>query len=596
MSAKAYPYARCSRAEQLKGDSLERQRRMVEEFCRDHDLEVDDTLDLSDRGLSGWTGENRTRGALRRFVEAIGGEVPRGSYLLIENIDRLSREPVLEAFDNFRAIIKAGITIVTLDNGWILTEASLSRESWKLHAIISMMERAFDESAQKSRRLREAMAQKRKLAAEHCVPFSRNAPAWLMFDEAAKRHVLNPDRAPAFVRMLELAACGVGQYSIGRILEREGFNPPKGGSWQTSYISKTIRNEALIGTFRANRTGDDGRSVEDVVVPNYWPAVVSVDLFQRAQAARKPFLEVVGRKGAKHSNLFGKIAFCRECKEPMTLFTVSKAKRNRFQYLICSGKRRGLGCKAPKNFRYDRIEAGVLKHVHEIDLSRFMKDDVADARLARAASEAAEAEHALSDLNRRIESVMDDLETAPKARKEALQARLDKRLAERPALEKQIRELRRDRERLEAQKRARCSGPETAQRLYAELATATPDEAFAIRAKLAATLRTFISRILFYQPTTPVGSGMVEITIMNHLRTYCLSGEGELRLLLGRDPYRDRRDPETYVYAGPDHRETWVDEDGFTHTDHVRYPKHMRAKYAPPMVEEGEDSADGEAA
>ena len=46
--------------------------------------------------------------------------MPRGSYLLVENIDRLTRADIVTASALFNQIIAAGINLDTLTNGEVL--------------------------------------------------------------------------------------------------------------------------------------------------------------------------------------------------------------------------------------------------------------------------------------------------------------------------------------------------------------------------------------------------------------------------------------------------------------------------------------------
>ncbi len=90
---RAYSYIRFSTPEQAKGASLARQRRLTREYVKKHDLVLDRKLTFKDLGLSAFTQQNLEPGAeLRRFIDLVkAGDVPRGSYLLIESLDRLSR-------------------------------------------------------------------------------------------------------------------------------------------------------------------------------------------------------------------------------------------------------------------------------------------------------------------------------------------------------------------------------------------------------------------------------------------------------------------------------------------------------------------------
>src|SRR5690242_9369427 len=88
----AVSYLRFSTPEQAKGDSLRRQTEASEKWCDRNGLALDTTI--RDLGVSAHRGKHRSdKAALGRFLEEVkAGRVPRGSYLVIENLDRLSRE------------------------------------------------------------------------------------------------------------------------------------------------------------------------------------------------------------------------------------------------------------------------------------------------------------------------------------------------------------------------------------------------------------------------------------------------------------------------------------------------------------------------
>src|SRR3954451_17791261 len=118
---KAYSYIRFSRPEQLKGDSRRRQLEASQAFALAHILDLDDSL--RDLGVSAFRGKNKSEGALKRFLDLVhDGKIARGSYLLVESLDRLSREQVMSALKLFLSIIDAGITIVTLADGQVYSQ------------------------------------------------------------------------------------------------------------------------------------------------------------------------------------------------------------------------------------------------------------------------------------------------------------------------------------------------------------------------------------------------------------------------------------------------------------------------------------------
>src|SRR5262245_11384720 len=112
----AYSYVRFSSPEQAKGDSLRRQTEAAAEWCKRSKVRLDTTTTFRDLGKSAFLGDHRTnpdRHALARFLKMVeDGKVPRGSYLLIENLDRLSREHVLPALSLLLNLIQDGIRVV----------------------------------------------------------------------------------------------------------------------------------------------------------------------------------------------------------------------------------------------------------------------------------------------------------------------------------------------------------------------------------------------------------------------------------------------------------------------------------------------------
>ena len=102
--AVAYSYIRMSSGQQIKGDSLRRQLEMSRAWADANSITLDESL--RDIGVSAWKGKNRREGALGRFLEMVErGQIRRGSYLLVESLDRLSRDQVLEALSLFLEII-----------------------------------------------------------------------------------------------------------------------------------------------------------------------------------------------------------------------------------------------------------------------------------------------------------------------------------------------------------------------------------------------------------------------------------------------------------------------------------------------------------
>jgi DNA invertase Pin-like site-specific DNA recombinase len=261
---------------------------MAEAWAARRGVPLDNELNLTDRGVSAYTGANRDVGALGAFLRAVeDGTVPRGSWLLVENLDRISREPAADAAYEMQTIIRAGVTIVDLsDNGG--TGREYSRETLRsgdgglmhLIAMVLAFARGNQESEQKARRVGDAYAEKRRRLTSDAKlekPYTRRLPAWIAWDDDSKAYVLIEDRAKLLRKIFELTDAGWGQHRIAGWLntqQREtwGVGGGKARYWHRTYIRKLLSNPAAIGVFvphkmepRANGGGKKQRTPLDAI-------------------------------------------------------------------------------------------------------------------------------------------------------------------------------------------------------------------------------------------------------------------------------------------------------------------------------------------
>ncbi len=146
-------YIRFSSEKQAKGDSLRRQSKMVTDWLKAHpEYYLDQDLSFRDLGVSGFTGKH-LKGGLGDFLTAIEkGLVKAGDTLLIESLDRLSRQDVDQASELLRNILRSGVDVVTLSDGEHYTSESL-KDPLALIKSILIMQRAHEESLRKSERM-----------------------------------------------------------------------------------------------------------------------------------------------------------------------------------------------------------------------------------------------------------------------------------------------------------------------------------------------------------------------------------------------------------------------------------------------------------
>ena len=114
----AYSYMRFSSPAQAEGDSIRRQVATSEDWCRRNGVVLDEQATYRDLGKSAFRGAHRKnpdRNALAAFLRLVEeGRVARGSYLLLENLDRLSREHIRPALSLLLNLIEHGIRVVQI--------------------------------------------------------------------------------------------------------------------------------------------------------------------------------------------------------------------------------------------------------------------------------------------------------------------------------------------------------------------------------------------------------------------------------------------------------------------------------------------------
>ncbi|TVZ72848.1 recombinase family protein [Rhizobium mongolense] len=361
----AYSYIRMSTQQQLKGDSLRRQLDLSEAYVRQHDLILDHSL--QDIGVSAWTGANVKTGALGRFLELVhAGRVARGSFLLVESLDRLSRERVIDALEPFLSILRAGIIVVTLADNQVYSAETVGDNFTQLMMSLAIMARAHEESQIKSQRITKAHQRRRENAVNGIGKFSGQMWGWIdqvevkpnTYEYQLNKHV------NVIQKMFELADAGLGCLKIERELTRLGMNGVKGKPVTQGNISSVLKNEAVIGTYQPTHVVEGKKMPYGDPIKDFLPSAISDELYWRVQRnKRKPVIR--GRKGVRFANLFAGIACCGHCGHRLML-SIGGTPKQRFTYVQCSRKYKTRDCNYNKGtLRYDVLEKAILDNVTE---------------------------------------------------------------------------------------------------------------------------------------------------------------------------------------------------------------------------------------
>jgi chaperonin cofactor prefoldin len=402
-------------------------------------LVLDDSFRFTDRGLSAYTGAHRTKGALGEFLRLVEqGAVPEGSVLLVESLDRLSREQVLDALTQFTGIIRAGIKVMTLADNMEYDRESINANFGQLLMSLVIMARAYEESATKSRRAIATWAEKRKRAASGERKLTARCPEWLKLSEDRKSFIVLTERAQVINQIYEMKLVGKGSGLIEQELNKSDVWKPKNG-WRKSYINKNLRNRAVIGEFqphgkvKAKAKDERGKEIEKVErqpvgdpIPDYYPAIVEKELFNRVQAAIQQNAKTLGKGGGRNgnvSNLFRHLAACSKCGGPMAYMNKGPKPKGG-QYLQCDTAGRGLGC-SKKTVRYDVLEPMILTYCEGLDAADILPGNekrISELSVLRNELQALEGE--TGEVDRKLRNIEDSIEdTDSREFRQALEAR-----------------------------------------------------------------------------------------------------------------------------------------------------------------------------
>lgn len=405
---RCYSYVRFSTPEQLKGDSLRRQLELSKQYAETHGLILDESIQFRDLGLSAYHGINRVKGALGKFLELVKtGEIPRGSVLLVESLDRLSRQEVLEALNLFLNLVRAGIKIVTLADGISYDKDSINANVANLIISLTIMARAHEESKLKGQRLKASWKHKRSEARKTLKPLTSNVPAWLHFDKATGRIETIKSRVDLVRQIFQMSVDGGGIFTITKFLNETKVPPWSKGSkgWHFSRVTRILKSRAVLGEFQPGVKIDDKWQPIGQPIPNYFPRVIEDDLFYRVQKGLKRRRTFKGKTGSLNS-LFAGIARCGYCGGSMSYVN----KSDKYLYLACDNSRRGRGCRYI-SIGYNEFEDAFMDFCDQLDVEALLANDI-KGKADKVRAQLAALEGRFDDLKHRIENLIISIETA----------------------------------------------------------------------------------------------------------------------------------------------------------------------------------------
>jgi DNA invertase Pin-like site-specific DNA recombinase len=446
----AYSYLRFSDAEQRKGQSIRRQKEAAAAWCQRNGVDMDKSLTLHDKGCSAYRGlhrDNPDKHALALFLKLIEkGRVHPGDYLLVENLDRLSREEEVPACHLLTGILVAGVRVVQLSPyEMLLTEKSTG---WELMRAVMELSRGHGESAIKSVRVNDAWQKRLEWTRNGEVVLTRQLPAWL--EVRGDKLYPIPARAAVVKRIYQLATAGYGHVRIVKVLVAEG-NTPFGarewytdeegelhsralpgdvygsGKWTKAYVAKILKDERVLGKFQPRKAdgSPDGPELE-----NYFPAIVTQAEWDAAREGATRRGQANGRKtngSTKHIDIFA--GLMKDARDGGAMFCTTRTAGGRHTRVFIPANGRN-GDITALTFPYDAYEDSILSKLEEIPASEVAGEEDAPNEVAVLSGELARVESSIAAVAAELDNGESPTLFARLRKLEARQAELTKELDE----------------------------------------------------------------------------------------------------------------------------------------------------------------------
>ena len=482
---KVYSYIRFSTPEQAKGGSEERQDDGARRYAKEIGLPFDEMLHMADYGKSAHHAVHISKGVFGVFLHCIKtGKVAKGSVLVVESIDRVSRQNPVKAIRTilFDIIADGGVSIYCLDSSTLYDANNADNQILELFGEIN---RAYRESKRKSQLLKAAREQERKRRRETGLHLTKDGEPtkghreWRV-NNGGKLKII-PEAGRAICKMFQMKRKGVGNGTITRYLnEHAAWSPPpkqkKGAKkgvmvhgWGESYVNKILKDRAVIGEVQEyTRRVDEltGKRIrekkgEPYIVPELDVLAKYPGLFDRVQEIN---LENEGKANGgangKATNLLQKLVTCAYCGGPMNLYdkshdckylkcrTAVDAKRTWNKAKKKRGKKRTaakLICE-PHSIRYDEVEELILTSCPLFRLDQVLPRPDERSKLCYELTEQIElAEAQDRDVNHRIANLKAGREEAKtKEERDDIRNQLSERKSQLAALETKLKSLKSD--------------------------------------------------------------------------------------------------------------------------------------------------------
>ena len=316
---KAAIYCRVStEGQEQDGTSLQTQLEACRKYCQAQVYEVG--YELSEA----WSGLSLERPKLAELRELVRSETVDA--VVVYSLDRFSRDPV-HGVILMQELEKHGVTLEAA------TETVDNSEVGKLVFYIKGYAAKLDAERRRDATGRGKQAVLKNGKMPQGTGIGIYGYQWIK--EYKKRTPIEHE-AKIVQRMFEMVAQGDSCFKIARTLNEESIPTKSGKKWEARTVSRIVRNPAYMGiTYFGQTSGKEHKKTPQEswhVLPDVTPAIISKELFERAQAALAKSKELHPGK-AKHEYPLTGFAICGYCGSPL----IGSCLRGNYRYYHCRG-------------------------------------------------------------------------------------------------------------------------------------------------------------------------------------------------------------------------------------------------------------------
>lgn len=350
----AFSYIRFSSKKQELGNSLQRQMEAAERWCAYNNVELS-PITFDDLGVSAF--KEGTRPALADMLEYIKtGIIPKGSFILLENSDRLSRRGFKHAVDIVHEIVNNDVYLVVLGNNPVVYDKHNIVDLSSMLSLLLDSDRGRQESARKSVLIK---------AAKKHLRSTREAKGKLPWWLSAVDGKAELNEFSAVIReMVDMKLQGVSAQKIATHFNNKGVLNAQGTAWKAVSINASFKNKLLYGTkVYYEVVGTNGRDCAPVEeVPNWAPAICSKREFDAIQPKKRVKGELT------RTSAFTGLLRCPNCHGAMQQ-RKQYHKGKEYTYRRCLNYGEGR-CTVKDNFKdVDVVAKAALQHLKVINTS-----------------------------------------------------------------------------------------------------------------------------------------------------------------------------------------------------------------------------------